>query len=93
MVKKKSATKIANFGPVSAGWLAEIGVFALDELREMGAVEAYNRVKALHPDRVSLNFLYGAFAALEGIPWNQIPDEVKADLRKQSELRASDAER
>lgn len=74
-------------GPVSRGWLAEIGIENLAQLREMGAVAAYIRLKEMYPKRVSLNLLYGLHSILEGIPANQIPDEIKTALRKQAEAK------
>lgn len=71
-------------GPVSKGWLAEIGVQTLEQLRETGAVATYRQLKAIYPKRVSLNLLYGLHSILEGIPANQLPPEIKADLRKQA---------
>lgn len=74
-------------GPVSKVWLAEIGIETLQQLRETGAVAAYIRLKDLYPKRVSLNLLYGLYSILEGIPANQLPDDVKADLRKQAGIK------
>ncbi|NWF68374.1 MAG: TfoX/Sxy family DNA transformation protein [Chloroflexi bacterium] len=47
------------------------------------SVEAYRRMKALHPDKVSLNALWGLESALLGVRWNLLPDEIKAELRRQ----------
>jgi hypothetical protein len=30
-----------------------------------------------------LNLLYGLYGAVHGIPWNQIPPEVKASLQEE----------
>lgn len=71
-------------GPVSKGWLAEIGIQSLEQLREFGPVAAYVLLKELYPKRVSLNLLYGLYSILEGIPANHLSDEVKTELRKQA---------
>ncbi len=66
--KRRSATDpFGNPDSVSAGWLRE----------------AYRRVKALFPNRVSLNMLRGLETALPGIRWTELPEEIKADLRAQ----------
>jgi DNA transformation protein len=75
-------------GPVSAGWLREIGIESADDLKRMGVVEAYRRANANHPDKVSLNLLYGLEAALVGIHWNALPQERKDELRREAEQGA-----
>jgi hypothetical protein len=77
--------RIPNIGPVSSGWLHEAGIHSLADLEGIGAVEAYKRVKALYPHRVSLNLLYGLQAALLGISWKDLTPDMKADLRFQVE--------
>ena len=53
-----------NMGPKSSEWLASVGIHSLDDVAALGVVEAYKRVKAAYPDKVSLNLLYGLQAAL-----------------------------
>lgn len=72
-------------GPVSSGWLLEIGIESAEDLRRVGVVEAYHQMKANHPREVSLNLLYGLEAALLGIHWNALPPERKAELRRESQ--------
>jgi DNA transformation protein len=76
-------TKLRNIGPKSTERLAAAGVHSLEDVERLGVVETYLRVKAAFPDRVSLNLLWGLQGALMGIPWNQIPDDIKQDLLKQ----------
>jgi DNA transformation protein len=76
-------TKLRNIGPKSVEWLAAVGVHTLEDVERLGVVETYLRVKAAFPDRVSLNMLWGLQGALMEIPWNQIPDDIKADLLEQ----------
>lgn len=71
-----------KLGPVSAGWLREIGIETEAELRRVGVVEAYRRVKANHPREATLNLLYGLEALLVGVHWNDLPPERKAELRR-----------
>ncbi len=72
-----------NLGPKSSQWLASVGIHTLDDVVALGVVETYKRVKAAYPDKVSLNLLYGLQAALLDISWNELPPDIKADLKKQ----------
>jgi DNA transformation protein len=72
---------VVNIGKVTAGWLNEIGVFTLGDLKALGVIETYRRLKRTFPKRVSLNALYGLEAALQNIPWQAIDEETKAQLR------------
>lgn len=74
-----------NMGPKSREWLASVGIRTLDDVAALGVVETYKRVKAAYPEKVSLNLLYGLQAALLDIPWNELPPDIKAELRKQVE--------
>jgi DNA transformation protein len=72
-------------GPKSSGWLASVGIHTLDDVAKLGVVETYKRVKAAYPDKVSLNLLYGLQAALLDLPWNELPPDIKAELKRQVE--------
>ena len=74
-----------NMGPKSSEWLASIGVHTLDDVLSLGVVETYNRVKAAYPEKVSLNLLYGLQAALLDLPWNELPPDIKQELKRQVE--------
>ena len=74
-----------NMGPKSSEWLASVGIHTLDDVATLGVVGAYKRVKAAYPDKVSLNLLYGLQAALLDIAWNELPPDIKAELKKQVE--------
>ena len=73
-----------KIGPVSREWLHEIGVTSLEDLQAIGSVEAYRRAHERHPDRVSLNLLYGLEALLLGIDWRVLPQEIKEELKRQA---------
>lgn len=74
-----------NIGPKSSQWLASVGVNTLDDVARLGVVETYKRVKAAYPEKVSLNMLYGLQAALLDLPWNELPPDIKEELRRQVE--------
>ncbi|HET9908652.1 MAG TPA: TfoX/Sxy family protein [Anaerolineales bacterium] len=72
-----------NMGPKSSEWLASVGIHTLDDVAKLGVVEAYKRVKAAYPEKVTLNMLWGLQAALLGLPWNELPSDIKEELRRQ----------
>lgn len=74
-----------NIGPKSKQWLASVGVHTLDDVVSLGVVETYKRVKAAYPEKVSLNLLYGLQAALLDLPWNELPPDMKIELKQQVE--------
>ncbi len=75
--------KISGIGPKTAQWLAEIGIESEDDIHRLGSVEIYRRLKAHRPKEVSLNALWGLEAVIMGIRWDQLPQDVKEDLRRQ----------
>jgi len=76
---------VKNLGPRSSEWLASVGVYNLDDVARLGVVETYKRVKAAYPEKVTLNMLWGLQAALLDIPWNELPLDIKEELRRQVE--------
>jgi DNA transformation protein and related proteins len=76
---------VKNLGPKSREWLASVGVHTLDDVVNLGVVETYRRVKAAYPKKVSLNLLYGLQAALLDLPWNELPPDIKQELKQQVE--------
>ena len=74
---------LRNIGPRSAEWLVSVGIQTVEDLEEVGLVEAYLRTKDAFPDQVSLNLLYGLQAAMLDMDWRQIPESMKRDLREQ----------
>jgi DNA transformation protein and related proteins len=76
-----------NMGPKSREWLASVGIHTLDDVAALGVVETYKRVKAAYPEKVSLNLLYGLQAALLDLPWNELPQDIKDELKRQVEQK------
>jgi len=74
-----------NIGPKSNEWLASVGVDTLEDIARLGVVETYKRVKAAYPDKVSLNMLYGLQAALLDLPINQLPQDIRDQLKREAE--------
>ena len=74
-----------NLGPKSSEWLASVGIHTLDDVARLGVVETYKRVKAAYPEKVTLNMLWGLQAALLGIRWDELPPDIKDELKNQVE--------
>lgn len=71
---------LPNLGPKSVQMLAEAGIFTNDDLKAAGPVQAYARVKFLHPKSASRNLLWSLFAGLQGRNWSDLTSEEKAAL-------------
>lgn len=74
-----------NIGPKSSEWLASVGVNTLEDVARLGVVETYKRVKVAYPDKVSLNMLYGLQAALLDLSINQLPQDIRDQLKREAE--------
>ncbi|MDX1414415.1 MAG: TfoX/Sxy family DNA transformation protein [Candidatus Promineifilaceae bacterium] len=72
-----------NLGPVSSNWLAEIGIYNVDDLRAAGVIPTYKLLKEIYPQRVSLNLLWGLEAAVRDIDWRELTEADKEALKKQ----------
>jgi DNA transformation protein and related proteins len=76
-------SELKNLGAVTAERLAEVGIHTADDLETAGPVEAYRRVKERHPRETSLVLLYALQGALLGIHWNELPPNVKEQLKRE----------
>lgn len=68
-----------NLGNTSINWLHAIGINSYQDLREMGAVNAYIKIKR-RGIRVSKVLLYALQGALMDIHWNDLPPDMKQQL-------------
>lgn len=80
-------SSMKNLGKVADEWLAGIGIFTADEVRALGALEVYQRLKRAYPEAITLNALYALEGALLGIDWRSIPEGRRVELRQ---MAASD---
>ena len=81
--------ELPNLGKVSGQWLREIGIRNRRELEEIGAVEAFCRIK-LVTGGVSRNLLWALAGALLDLPWDELPTELKERL--EAELQRHEEE-
>ena len=83
-------SSLRNLGPKSDAMLAEIGIETVDQLRALGAVEVYSRLKFALGDRVSLNALWAIHAGLQDQHWQRISPEDKARLIAETAQKTQD---
>ena len=70
-----------NLGPKSRQWLADIGIQSEDQVKELGAVEVFVRLKEAQP-RLSLNMLWALHAMLHDKHWTDVTSDEKEMLRE-----------
>ena len=73
---------LRNLGPATAKRLADLGISDEAELRRVGPVAAYRRLKFAHPRETTLVALYALHGALTDTPWTALTAEVKDSLRR-----------
>lgn len=74
-------TELPNVGKVLQENLSQIGIVTPEQLRELGAKQAFLRIRASVDPGACLHMLYGLQGAVRGIPDKLLTDEDKADLR------------
>ncbi len=76
--------QLKNLGAASVNILHAIGVNSYADLKAMGPVEAYIRIKSrgIHVSKVMLYALQGA---LLGIHWNELEPDLKQRLVEDAE--------
>ena len=71
--------KLRNIGPKSMAWLRQTGVRTLDDLKAVGALSAFVRVKRAG-FKPSLNLLYALEGAILDCHWQEIPEARRSEL-------------
>ena len=74
-------TAIRNLGPKKAEAFARAGIRTAEEVRALGADEAYRRLLA-HGSRPHFIGYYVLVLGLQGRPWDDLGPDEKAELRK-----------
>jgi len=80
---KRKIKDLPNLGQFMSKKLAEIGITNEDELRKIGAVQAYVRLKFLFGREITLNALWAMDATLSAIDWRFLSEERKQELLAQ----------
>ena len=79
-------TEMHSLGPVTAKRLAEIGVVTPDQLRALGAVEAFRQLRFRFGRDVTVNTLYGLHAAVADCHWRAVDQATKDRLKREAGL-------
>ncbi|HPT50032.1 MAG TPA: TfoX/Sxy family protein [Accumulibacter sp.] len=72
--------ELPNLGPKSRAMLAQAGIVSVGQLRALGAVAAFVKVRACCGGKASLNFLWALEGALSGRPWQEVARSQRASL-------------
>ncbi len=76
-----------NLGPVMEELLGGIEIRSQEDLRALGSVVAFARLRFRYDRQVTILALYAMEAALRGCDWRDLPPAVKADLRAAAAAR------
>lgn len=74
-------TDLPNIGPKLAAHLTQAGVETPEQLRQMGAEEAFLRIRAKADATACLHELEALAGAVEGVRKSLLPPERKAALK------------
>ncbi len=90
MPKALGLAELRNLGPKSQAMLAAAGITSLEQLRRLGSVAVYLKVKATGAN-ASLNLLWALEGALTGQPWQVVAREHRLSLLLALEAAQGDA--
>jgi len=79
--------QLKNLGPISAARLREVGIATPEQLRQVGAIEAYVRLKRAFPAKTTEIALYALHGAVTNVRWYTLADEIRGALRDAAERR------
>lgn len=79
----RKISQMRSLGPAMERWLAEVDIHNENDLRAIGAVPAYQRLKFRFGTNINLLALYAMYAALADIDWREVDDATKQRLRSQ----------
>ena len=71
--------KLRNIGPKSMAWLRQTGIRTLDDLKAVGSLAAFVRIKRAG-FKPSLNLLYALEGAVLDCHWQDLPDGRRGEL-------------
>jgi DNA transformation protein len=73
-------SQLVNIGAKTEQLLNEVGIFTRQELQTVGAIEAWIRMRCMHPETTTLSILYVLQGALLGLTPREIPVEIVEQL-------------
>jgi DNA transformation protein len=75
----QAIAELQGLGPKSLAMLAGAGIKTVAQLKRLGSVRAYAKVKATGTN-ASLNLLWAIEGALTGLPWHVVAKEHRLSL-------------
>ncbi|MCI8870530.1 MAG: TfoX/Sxy family protein [Lawsonibacter sp.] len=78
-------SSMRNIGREMTRKLASVGIGSPEKLRELGAKQAYFRLKEVYP-QVCLVHLYVLEGAVCDLPYNGLPEDKKRELKAFSDF-------
>jgi DNA transformation protein len=87
---EQAISELQGLGPKSQAMLAGAGINTVAQLRRLGSVRAYAKVKATGTN-ASLNLLWALEGALTGLPWHVVAREHRLSLLLALEALECDA--
>lgn len=85
---KSDLDKLKNLNPGVVQHLQAVGIETEADLRQLGAVVAYRRLKHAFPENVSLLMLYALAGALHDCHWNDLPPDIQESLKAEGKPRS-----
>jgi len=67
-------------GPKSDQWLNKIGIYSFNDLKALGAIPTFIKLKQDTNMKPSLNMLYGMVAVIENRDWREVAKQDKGKL-------------
>jgi len=77
--QENQLANLPNIGKVFAEKLNEVGISTVQELKAVGAEQAFLRLSAID-NSACINMLYAIEGAIQEIRWHQLPTERKREL-------------
>ncbi len=74
-------TSMRNIGKEMAAKLTAVGIDSAGKLSELGAKQAFVKLKAAYPG-VCLVHLYALEGAVQDMEFNELPEEKKKELKE-----------
>nr|WP_045776569.1 TfoX/Sxy family protein [Elstera litoralis] len=81
MTEPGPPSSLRNLGPKTDRMLREVGVETADELRALGAEEAWHRLRFRFGKQVTLIALYALEGALTDRDWRHLPEARRVELK------------
>ncbi|MCU0444701.1 MAG: TfoX/Sxy family protein [Microscillaceae bacterium] len=82
---KNSLIGVKNLGTTIRKRLNEIGIYSLADLAEVSPAKAYLQICAQKPEKTFpvCYYLYSLQGALLDLAWDDLPQDLKSELRQQ----------